>query len=158
MTHAEWLERFKAAVRLSNEDPAGASSLLLELAEHAKVGSRDCVGEWHEQQALGTAGTFLEKSGHPDRALELYQRTLELCRSRTTYWSRAATHMLALVALLHFNQGRDDEGVRTALDALRSLGREPEADTILLDMMRELKEHQTKPSANDSAGSAEPTR
>ncbi len=138
MTHAEWVARFKEAATLSMQDPARASSLLLELAEEAERSRDEGLSEWHEHQAVGTAALFLEKAGQLDEALKLNQRVLDLCRGAAAYWTRAATHLLAVIALLHFKRGNDVDGGRVAYEALRSLGREPEMDTVLLDMMKEL--------------------
>ncbi len=158
MNHGEWTARFKDATRLSENNPGQASAMLIELAAEAKRCSQDAIGEWHEQQALGTAGTFLEQAGDLDRAQEAYQRTLELCRSWATYWTRATTSMLAIIALLQFRRGMADEAMATGDDALRYLGREPDADTILADLMKEMAKHRRKRGAGEQPDAADKRR
>jgi tetratricopeptide (TPR) repeat protein len=155
MNHSEWTARFKEAARLSADNREQASALLLELAAEAKRGSQDGIGEWHEQQALGTAGTFLEEAGNHERALELYQQTLGLCRSWATYWTRATTSMLAIIALRQFRQGQNDEAMATGDKALRYLGREPDADAILADLMKEMAKHRRKRGAGEQPDAAD---
>src|SRR5690242_4199007 len=98
MNHSDWSARFKEATRISANDPERAATLLVELADEGKHASEDAIGQWHEQQALGMAGTLLDEAGKLDRAEELYRRTLEHCRRQTIYWSKATTSMLVTIA------------------------------------------------------------
>jgi tetratricopeptide (TPR) repeat protein len=149
MNHADWTARFKEAIALSTDDPRRASALLVQLAEEAQGASKDHLNEWHEQQALGTAGTFLEEAGDLDGAIEMYQKTLELCKGWAGYWSRATTSMLAIIALLQFRRGMDEEAMQTGEEALRFLGREPESGAILADLMKQMAQRRTKRSAGE---------
>jgi hypothetical protein len=139
MERLEWVDRFKDAMRLP--DPVATSRALLDLAQVADQSSKTAITEWHAQQALGTAGTVLEEAGKHEEALPLYLRTLELSRSWATYWTKAATHLWAVIALLHFSQGRVEEGRSAAHEALRFLGREPESDATLVRLLQELAKH-----------------
>ena len=147
MQQAEWVDRFKDAMHLPH--PIATSRALLELAEVAEESSKTVLTEWHVQQALGTAGTVLDEAGRHEDALPLYLRTLELTQSWTTYWSKATTHMWAVIALLHFGRGRIAEGRTAAHQALRFLGREPEAGATLLKLLEALAKH-------DGAADSEP--
>lgn len=141
MNHAEWNARFKEAVRLSDADPEQAVARLLELAAVAEGAAPETIGEWHQQQALGAAGTFLEQTGELERAQEMYERTLRVCRESATYWSRATSGMLGIIALLQFRQGKVDDGMATGTEALRYLGQEPEAGAILAELTKEMAKH-----------------
>jgi hypothetical protein len=154
MNASEWSASFKEAVRLSRVDPEQAAANLLELAAEAERAADETLGEWHQQQALGTAGTFLEGAGELEKAQQLYQRTLGLCRSSATYWNRATSSILAIIALLQFRQGQSADAMSTGEEALRYLSREPEAGAILADLMKEMAKHRRKlgdAEAGDSA-------
>ncbi len=150
MNHQEWAARFKEFMQLSSNDPRRASAELLKLAEESKLAAKRDMSEWHEQQAVSTAAILLENAGYNNEAFQLYQRSLELCKGEALYWTRATAHTLAMIALLHFREGRDDDGVSTAYEALRYFGREPGSEPIFSELIQELGKHQ------GSSGSCSP--
>jgi hypothetical protein len=138
MNHKDWVQQFKAAALLSSEDPRRSSAALIALANESNRPRESSISEWHEHQALGTAGMVLEEAGHMAEALTIYQRTLELSLTQARYWTRATADVLGAMALIHFREGRDAEGTAAAREALVFLGRAPHGSTVLGRVVQEL--------------------
>jgi hypothetical protein len=149
MKHQDWVAQFKEAALLSSSDPRRASAALVALANESNQPRDSSISEWHEHQALGTAGMVLEEAGHCGEALDVYQRSLELSLSQAAYWTRATADTLGVMALLHFREGRETEGVALAREALVHLGRAPHGNAIVAKVVQELAKRE---QAGDEAG------
>jgi hypothetical protein len=142
MKHQDWVARFKEAALLSSADPRRSSAALVALANESNQPRESSISEWHEQQALGTAGMVLEEAGHVEEALSVYQRCLELSQGQAAYWTRATADTLGVMALIHFREGRATEGMTLAREALVHLGRAPSGSAILAKVVQELAKHE----------------
>jgi hypothetical protein len=142
MNHTEWAGRFKAAAGLS--DPAACSAALVALADESKALCENLLDDWHEHQALGGAGMFLEQAGEFGQARPIYERSLELCRAKAAYWNRAMVDGLATVATIHFRAGAEDEGMRVGEEALSWLARAPYADSGIRELVNLMVEYAQK--------------
>jgi hypothetical protein len=139
MKHSDWESRFKAAMLRAAENPAEASAMLTALAAEAEKSAWEMVGDWHQDQAIGSAADILEESRNLVGALKLYEEALELRRNHSTYWMIATTHMLAVVARLQFRLGHVNEGMAAGREMLRYLSLVPQAaDSIVLEVAKEV--------------------
>jgi hypothetical protein len=138
MNHQEWVTRFKSAAELSSDDPAAASVALLALADDSSGPYESSNTEWHRHQALGAAGMYFEEARRPAEALEVYRRTVEFSMAQAAYWARTTADTLAAMALIHFSEGQDAEGIAVSHEALRFLGRAPNGNTLLSRVINEL--------------------
>jgi hypothetical protein len=138
MNHTEWVQRFKAATGLS--EPAARSAALVALADESKALCENLLSDWHEHQALGGAGMFLEQAGEFGQARPIYERSLELCRAKAAYWNRAVVDGLATVATMHFREGAEDEGMSVGEEALKWLARAPQADSGIRELVNLMAE------------------
>ena len=137
MTHEEWRKRMESISIAQASDTSVALKMVFVLAEEVQDETSASLSRWHEEQTLQSAIRIYLDMNRKEDACALLEELASRQRKVLVGAGHAAAQLLAEAALIRFQLGEGEAGVRLVKEALQLFGHFPEPNSFLNDAIGE---------------------